>query len=214
MWYSSAKGGAFMANFVPKEKKPTLNRERIQMDLKESKKQPPLLRFALIVLFVVMCAIWFGLLYGLLTANVLPAVLVLYWVLFVFYSCLPALLLFIIWLMTEDELRARLGKFDIRNDTIERKVFREPVRVYNRRTSYDRRKYRYPSVIYFKKFGRYEINYNTESYFGEYDGRAEARNARRLDEFELEKKYIVVTFGKKRPRVVAVYDPDDYEVQL
>ena len=203
-----------MANFVPKEKKPTLNREKIQIDLKESKKQPPLLRFTLIVLFAVTCALWFGFLYGLLTANMLTAVLVFYWVLFIFYSCLPIMLLFIIWLMTEDELRARLGKFDIRNDTIEHKVFREPVRIYGKYARNKPDRHRYPSVLYFKNCGRYEVNYNTEGTYGERGGQVEKKAEQRFDEYNLEKEYIVVTFGKKRPKVAAVYDPDDYDVQI
>jgi hypothetical protein len=203
-----------VANYTPKEKKPVLNRESIQSDLKKSLKQPSLLRFTLFVIFVLMTAFWFGILFWLLTANMLPAVSIFYWILFVFYTGLPALLLFILWIMTEGEIRARLGKFYIDRDTIEHKVFSEPIRVYRRRSGYADKKYRYASAVYFNKYGRYEVNYDTVTVYGEYDSRYENRMNKRLDEYELEKDYIVVTFGNRRPNIIAVYDPDDYDVQI
>lgn len=48
----------------------------------------------------------------------------------------------------------------------------------------------------------------------ENDSRRESKAQHQLDSYELEKEYIVVTFGKKKPKIALVYAPEDYDVQL
>lgn len=203
-----------MANYVPKEKKPTLNRESIQRDLKKSSFNPPLLCFTIFILLVISVAGWFGLLTLLPTKDHTPFAWIIYLMGLIIYSILPILTACLFWIMTIDPLRVKLGKFDIRNDTIERKVFREPIRIYGKYARNKPDRHRYPSVLYFKTCGRFAINYDTEGTYGERGGQAEKKAEKRFDEYELEKSYIVVTVGKIKPKIIAVYDPDDYDVQL
>ena len=211
-----------MPNYVPKEKKLVLNMETVKKDLKKALKLPPFARFGLFLLLVALVGvliflIWLliyqltefsakgfsiDLLYLIGTVIALPRYLV--------------IMLKVGGLLIEKALAPILtnfGKFHIMPDTLKRKVLREQVRVYITGEG-DRDGCRYPNVLYFEKCGRFELRPNTEEGYVENDSRRESKAQHQLDSYELEKEYIVVTFGKKRPKIAVVYDPDDYDVQL
>ena len=206
-----------MPNYVPKEKKPVLNREVIKRDIKSKFKTPPFFRYLLfllvalsvpvsisgisyaISLFFVENGFWSGMYY--LFGSLL-------------YAAVAGVLSWCLADMIFSPILVALDKFNVDTDTIHHKVSRERVRDWGNRREHNGDRYRYPNVLYFNKHGRYELCFDAEGRYGENEGRRENRLSRKLDSSELEKEYIVVSLGKKKPKIALIYDPDEYDVQL
>ena len=202
-----------MPNYVPKEKKPVLNREAIKKDLKKRYAPPHFYHFVVFVTIAIFISIAIGGMVMFFTENgffmriyslvgTLAAVFVacVFTVHFADLTIIPILI--------------ALDKFNVCTDTIHHKVQRERVRDWFNTREHNGDRYRYPCVLYFNKLGRYELCFDSSNHYDEYDSIHENRIERMLDSYELEKDYFVVSFGKKKPRIALVYDPDKYDVQL
>ena len=207
-----------MPNYVPKEKKPVLTRDAIKKDLKVKYKTPPLFRFSLFFMISLMIPVCIALIVYTVSLFFVENG----WLFGIYYSIGTLVYMAVtVFLVSTLAMRVviptviNLNKFDIQYDTVRLKVASEKkLDISFRGPASNREKYRYPSVLYFNKYGRYEVCFNTRGNFGEQDSRIENRSARLLDSYELEKEYIVAFFGKKKPRALIVYDPDEYDVQL
>jgi len=206
-----------MPNYVPKEKKPVLNREAIKKDLKKKYALPHLYRFVVFVMIAIFIPLTIGLLvysisyffvengfftgiYCLIGALALAFVVCMVTIHFAELTIIPLLI--------------TLDKFNVCTDTIHHKVQRERVRDWFNTREHNGDRYRYPCVLYFNKLGRYELFFDSNNRYDEYDSMLENSIERILDSYKLEKEYFVVSFGGKKPRIALVYDPDKYDVQL
>ena len=200
-----------MSNYISKEKKPVLNREIIKKDLKHKSDAP----------FFLYCFLAFCLVFSLAFIITAIAMLcspdgastendIIYSIIaLVIFVPIVAVLVFLLYCGISTPIQIKKNRFYVFTDTIDYKVEREEVRCYSKH-----KRHRYPSVIYFKKCGRYEVCYDIRGMYNERNPRLESSAQRTLDEYELDKTYYVVSLNQKNPSAVLIYDPDKYDVQL
>ena len=199
-----------MSNYIPKEKKPVLNEQTINKDLKYQFASPIMWRISLFILFLIFIAITVGSFFGFSTMSGLSLIPYSFMVL-----CFVLITIFLGGMLAHFmaiPLAIKHKKYSVLPDTIDHKVAREKVRDWTNVKEHNGDRYRYPCVLYFKKYGRFEIC-DSETHYGEYDSLLENSIEKLLDSYELDKTYYVVTFGKKN-KILKVYDPDKYDVQL
>ena len=206
-----------MPNYVPKEKKPVLTREVIKKDIMNEFRTPPFYRFLVFLIVALSVPVSIsGISYAISLFFVENGFLsgIYYLVGSLIYAAIACLLSWLLSDMIFRPILVRFDKFNVAPDTIHHKVSREQVRDWGNRREHNGSRYRYPNVLYFNKYGRYELCYDAEGRYGENEGRRENRLARKLDSYKLEKEYIVVSVGKRKPKIALIYDPDEYDVQL
>ena len=201
-----------MPNYVPKEQKPVLNMETIKKDLKYKFDEPIFwpcfLAVCLILSLVIMILAIVALCTpgGSSTDDIAGSIvaLIICVISFVFSG-------FSLYCSISTPIQINKNRFYVFTDTIDYKAEHEEVKYYSMR---GRQRRRYPSALYFKKCGRYEVFYDIRGMYEERSPRLESAAKRAIDEYELDKTYLVLSLNQKDPSAVLVYDPDEYDVQL
>ena len=198
-----------MPNYVPKEKKPVLNREIIKKNLKDRFTYPLPCYFLLLILIagLLFLAIRVALAISAEDIGMLKPIYMAGWIASMSLLTLVSLCAFIhgisVYTMIDQ------GKFDVHSDVLDHKVSREPIgfRFGLHRT---RRSSLFATVLYFNNHGRFELFRSK----GRGSSWSDEYVTSLLERYESGKTYLVVTIKRKKPRIVLAYDPDEYDVQL
>ena len=203
-----------MPNYIPKEKKPVLNTETIKKDL--NRDHTPVLSVffgACFIVSMVMSIVFFSMIGRHGNDSVAGTVLIA--AVGVVFLVTSLFLGFLVYADISTSIKIKKGKFYVFPDTLKKKVGKEKVRDYTiRKHNSNGDGHRYPNVLYFEKCGRHELRYDIEKSYGKPDIEREEKAENKLDSYELEKEYLVVSFQREKPSAILIYAPDDYDVQL